>query len=63
MNRYSYNGPVMLFGVCVDSKWIGETLAGSEKKARSNLSYQYKKQNNLLPTAMITIPGQLKIVN
>ena len=41
MNRYSYKGPVMEFEQCVSNNWEGTTYATSEKKARSNLAYQY----------------------
>lgn len=43
MNRYSYKGPVMEFEQCVSNNWEGTTYASSEKKARSNLAYQYKR--------------------
>ena len=46
MNKYSYNGPVMEFDRCIANKWQGETMAVSEKKAKSNLVYQFKKKNN-----------------
>ena len=44
--KYIYDGPVLEFGTCVADHWRGETMAPSENKARSNLKYQYKKQNN-----------------
>lgn len=61
MNRYVYEGPVMTFDKCVSHKWIGITYAPSEKKARSNLAYQYKRENKLSPSAKITLPGKLAI--
>lgn len=63
MNRYSYNGPVMEFGNCIANNWKGSTCATSEKKARSNLAYQFKKKYNRLATANITLPGKLEMVN
>lgn len=45
MNMYSYDGPVMEFDNCVANRWIASTRAVSEKKARSNLTYQFKKKN------------------
>ena len=42
MNMYSYDGPVMEFDNCVANRWIASTRAVSEKKARSNLTYQLK---------------------
>lgn len=43
MNQYAYNGPVMEFGRCIADNWAGSTYATSEKKAKSNLAYQFKK--------------------
>lgn len=62
MNRYVYNGPVESFDKPIADQWYGETLASSEKKAKSNLTYQFKKCNNLLPTAKISLPGEIKII-
>lgn len=59
MNRYSYKGPVMEFERCVSSNWEGTTYAASEKKARSNLVYQYKRQSNKIAATRITLPGKL----
>lgn len=59
MNRYSYNGPVMEFEQCVSNNWEGTTYAASEKKARSNLAYQYKRQHNKIAATRITLPGKL----
>lgn len=59
MNRYSYRGPVMEFERCVSNNWEGTTYAASEKKARSNLVYQYKRQFNKTAAARITLPGEL----
>jgi hypothetical protein len=62
MKQYSYDGPVMEFDRCVANRWKASTYAVSEKKARSNLTYQYKKRNNKLPNTMITLPGQLILI-
>ena len=59
MKQYLYDGPVMEFDRCVANRWKASTYAVSEKKARSNLTYQYKKKNNKLPNTMITLPGKL----
>jgi hypothetical protein len=59
MERYSYNGPVEEFGRCVAHKWSATTYAPSEKKARSNLTYQFKKQFNKTPGTKITLPGEI----
>jgi len=38
---------------------MGETYASSERKARSNLVYQYKKSHGRLPLSRITFPGKV----
>lgn len=63
MNRYSYKGPVMEFCNCVQRYWIGETFAVSEKKAKSNLIYQWKKSHNRCSNSKISLPGKLTIVD
>ena len=62
MKVYSYRGPVMVFDKCVEHYWTGETTASSEKKARSNLAYQYKKEMGLIPKTKVSITGKLKII-
>lgn len=63
MHNYEYEGPVMVFGICVMNHWKGATRAVSEAKARSNLAYQWKKQNNRVAGSNITLPGRIKIVD
>ena len=58
MNQYMYDGPVMEF-----DRWQGSTYAASEKKARSNLVYQFKKKTNRIPSTRITLPGKVVTVN
>lgn len=62
MNRYTYDGPVMEFDVCVAHNWKASTYAVSEKKAKSNLAYQFKKKNNKVPNTQIRLPGNLVLV-
>lgn len=57
--QYIYEGPVEAFGVCIANKWFGKTFAPTEKKARSNLTYQFKKQFGKAPNTQITLPGKL----
>ena len=59
---YSYNGPVFLFDRCVDEYWTAETYAVSEKKARSNLTYQYKRENGYLSNSKITLTGKITML-
>lgn len=61
-DKYTYDGPVMAFDKCVADHWKGETMAPSVKKARSNLTYQVKKQMKLVAGTKITLPGEIKMV-
>ena len=61
-HKYVYDGPVMFFNKPVADHWKGETMAPSESKARSNLSYQAKKQLNLIAGTDVKLPGKIKIV-
>ena len=62
MNLYTYNGPVLEFDRIIADHWVSSTRAESEKKARSNLAYQSKKQTGRTPQSKITIPGKLNII-
>ena len=55
MNKYLYNGPVMVFDRCVAGNFVAETIAPSKAKAKSNIIYQFKKNNNLVPSARVSI--------
>lgn len=59
---YSYKGPVFFFDKCVDEHWNSETYAASEKKARSNLAYQYKRENGYASNSKITLTGKIRMV-
>lgn len=59
MNKYSYEGPVMEFDRVIADSWSSSTFAPSEKKARSNLAYQFKKQYNKTPGTKISLPGKV----
>lgn len=59
-HRYVYEGPVMIFDKLVSSKWKGETVAISESQARSNLSYQVKKEAKVGKNARVTLLGTVK---
>lgn len=62
MNLYFYDGPVLEFERIIANHWSGSTRAETEKKARSNLAFQFKKQYGREPRSMITIPGKLTII-
>lgn len=57
--RYDYCGAVVCFGSILSHKWAGSTFAVSEEKARSNLTYQFKKQMGLVSEVPVVLPGQL----
>lgn len=63
MNRYVYEGAVMEFERCINSKWTAETSAPTEAKARSNLMYRYKKETGRTPQSKITLPGKIRLVS
>ena len=61
--KYVYEGWVLLFDKIIATNWHGETMAPTEKKAKSNLIFQFKKQNNLAPSAKVTLlDGVIKCV-
>ena len=60
-NLYSYAGPVEEFGRCIESKWMGQTRAVSEKKAKSNLAFRYKQEAGKTANAKISLPGKIKL--
>ena len=57
--KYTYAGSVLHYNAVVASNWKAETFAVSEKQARSNLGYQYKKSCGYLPNYQITLPGKV----
>lgn len=62
MKKYRYDGPVMNDDRCIQENWKGETMAVSEKRAKSNLLYRWKKQNGYAVQASISLPMSLIIV-
>ena len=61
-HKYYYNGPVMEFGRLVADHWKGETVAPSERKAKSNLAYNYKQKYNRPMGAKVELPGELVLI-
>lgn len=61
--KYTYDGPVMEFTTILTWHWAATTYAPSEKKARSNLAYQYKKQYGKSSDSRITLPGEIVLVS
>lgn len=62
-HKFAYDGPVLEFDRLVANHWTGETMTPTARKAMSNLSYQYKKQNNRNARTKVTLPGEIKMVN
>ena len=62
MEMYIYDGPVLIFDTCVEENWKGVTYAVSEKKARTNLTYQWKKKNGRVVDSKVTLPGKIEKV-
>lgn len=62
MSRYIYNGPVLYFNQCICDRYFGETVAVSPAKAKSNLAYRFKKENGLVQTSKVSLPGKIKEV-
>lgn len=62
MPKYTYSGPVMMFGRCIADKWEGVTDAPTGAKARSNLMYRFKKEAGLDVGARISFPALLGLV-
>lgn len=61
--RYIYDGPVTEHGRVINNNWYGETVATSDKKARSNLAYQFKKEFGKTAKTKIEIPGKIIVTN
>lgn len=59
MKLYYYDGPVMEFDTCIVNRWQASTYAVSEKKAKSNLTFRFKKLHNKTNTVKITLPGKI----
>lgn len=57
--RYLYDGPVEEFDRVVTHRWKAETIAPSERKARSNLSYRFKQEFGKVANTRITLPGKI----
>lgn len=60
--RYSYDGPILQFDKIISPRWTGETYATTEAKARSNLTFRYKRDHGLDSNAKITLPGKIERV-
>lgn len=52
---YRYYGPVLEHDICVARNWDATTFAPSAKKALSNLSFRFKKDNNRPYISKVTL--------
>ena len=57
--EYSYDGPVMEFERIIANRWTGTTYAQSEKRARSNLTFRFKKEHGKGTGSKIPLPGHI----
>ena len=60
---FTYDGPVMEFDKCIANRWRASTYAPSPEKARSNLVYRFKKENNRMVSAKVILPGKIIMVD
>lgn len=60
--KYRYEGPVMVFDRLVQETYVGETIAPTPSKARSNLIFRWKKQNNRSAGSKVTLPGRVTCI-
>lgn len=60
--KYVYDGPVLEFDRVISERWRATTFAPSERKARSNLTYQFKKQFGKDPITKITLAGDIRLL-
>ena len=62
MPRYSYKGGVKVFDDLVAQYWEAETTAPSAARAKSNITYQFKKQMGLAKNVKVTLEGKIEKV-
>lgn len=60
MPRYSYKGGVKVFDDLVAEHWEAETIAPSAARAKSNITYQFKKQMGLERNVKVTLEGKIE---
>lgn len=62
MAIYRFSGPVTQFGVCICNHWSGATTAPTKEKARSNLTYRFKKETGKTADSSIKLEGEIEEV-
>lgn len=58
-HRYIFGGQVTVFGKLKTDYWYGETVATSAEKAKSNLIFQFKKENKLMQNSKVDLIGKI----
>lgn len=61
MLTYSYEGPVVMHGKCVQHEWKATTTAPSQSRAISNLKYRWRKENNYVNNIPLELPGTITV--
>lgn len=59
MDLYGYSGPVVIFGQIVEPNWSGVTRAATPARAKSNLTYQWKKAHGKTAASRVELPGKV----
>lgn len=62
MHIWKYSGEVLMFGKVIARNWHGETSAETKDKAKSNLLYKFKKENNLQPWVKVTFVNDISLI-
>jgi hypothetical protein len=57
--KFTYKGPVLMFDKVVATDYKCETIAENEKKAATNMVYNFKKDHNLVQSTRVTIKKDL----
>lgn len=50
-SKYTYSGPVCVYGKCICNHWEACTYATSDAKAKNNLMYQFKRYAGMRASA------------
>ncbi len=60
---WRYIGPVMEFDRCIERRWIAETWASTEKIAKRNFIFRYKRDHDRAHNAKIVLTGKIEKVD
>lgn len=59
--KFTYSGSVRIFGDIVTSNYVATTYAVSERAARSNFAWRYKKDHGYSNDAVCTLTGKVTL--